>query len=772
MKILVTLILGLTMLSANAENKTIFSTDFTGGTIGEDLTAAYGDSSTWTYSNPSWTNHDGYIVGIAKDFQLVVTTNSVTLAAGDSISQTVKVKTSAMLAGKLVMDVGIGDSNGINGNKFYLSYTANSTFFGNAGFSADTWYYLTSTHTKSETSGNFDVTLSAFDESMTPLGSNSFTKTNLELYNSTSVYVGFRSSKHSEVFGPYQVSSYQIDADIAPAKRTNDNSILLLTPPNALSMTLDAPATMTTGTVFAALYRGIVTSNDVQITAVNVIEQQHAGAFSMVDFSSPLTLTNETDKGSLNIRFDLSGTGLSNGETSTGRVEIVWNEIGQASQTSILSVSAIYDAPPVELSLKPSDGLYMIALDDTPVSGDITLSYVADSISPTNVEISAINFVNTSHSGFSCPTVPPTLPLIDQSPSNYLVSIVFDNSESILKGGETANGTLQIVWNEAAHLENYTNNIPVSATLPLGAITQTDALSNNFDGDDSNDIGPGFQLVQNNGANDPANTNLSDAATGLISFTKTGTLIPTVGFASTGGIDVSKVEGFKLTWIVDNTSDAIDPKNNGWFFGVQNRVFNPTNGSSLWNADPKALGVRISAAEGLDFVNNAGNAVTSETLLAGGSLSKDSYTDGFTIELTVTSNDMWYVTTTGLTVEVNTNGTLSTVLYSDIAELVYPSTYLQAKSQQDVYYNQVTLRPLGDRWIGDPAKLQIGMGTGDGNLNISGSELSDYGTYTLQGTKSLVHTNWIDIASTSGVAEVNWDIPATNTVEFFRVISQ
>lgn len=110
MKILVTLILGLTMLSANAENKTIFSTDFTGGTIGEDLTAAYGDSSTWTYSNPSWTNHDGYIVGIAKDFQLVVTTNSVTLAAGDSISQTVKVKTSAMLAGKLVMDVGIGDS--------------------------------------------------------------------------------------------------------------------------------------------------------------------------------------------------------------------------------------------------------------------------------------------------------------------------------------------------------------------------------------------------------------------------------------------------------------------------------------------------------------------------------------------------------------------------------------------------------------------------------------------------------------------------------------
>ncbi|VGO18938.1 Ig-like domain-containing protein [Pontiella sulfatireligans] len=294
-------------------------------------------------------------------------------------------------------------------------------------------------------------------------------------------------------------------------------------------------------------------------------------------------------------------------------------------------------------------------------------------------------------------------------------------------------------------------------------------LHNNFDGNDSNDIGPAFQIVQNAGGLEPGNTNLSDVATGLISFTKTGTVIPTVGFASIGGVDVRNAEGFTLTWVVDSTSDAIAPKNNGWFFGVQNNVGNTTNGTSLWNNDPKALGIRISATASMDFVNNAGNSISSIPLLSNGMLSTDSYTNGFTIKLTVNSNNMWNVTTTGLNIDVNTNGTLSTVLYSDIAGLVYPSTYLQAKSQQVVYYDQVTLMPLGQSTA--PANLQIEM-SADGALSISGNELSTTATYALQGTESLVNTNWIALATTSGVIEVRWIIPITNNVEFFRVISE
>ncbi|VGO18936.1 PEP-CTERM sorting domain-containing protein [Pontiella sulfatireligans] len=215
MKTILTLIMSLGMLSANAG--VIFSTDFTGGTIGEGLDTAYGDTF---YKGVNWINQDGYAEGPATDYKLVLTTNAIALNAGDSVTTTVRVKTTGTEVGRIIMDMGIGGDIDF-GNKFYTSLKDQSPLFPDSDYVADTWYYLSSTFTKSATSGEFSVTQAAYNDSMTLIGSFSETRTDqTAIYDAETVYVGFRSSKHSEIMGPYQVSSYEISTSAIPEPAT------------------------------------------------------------------------------------------------------------------------------------------------------------------------------------------------------------------------------------------------------------------------------------------------------------------------------------------------------------------------------------------------------------------------------------------------------------------------------------------------------------------------------------------------------------------------
>ena len=70
-----------------------------------------------------------------------------------------------------------------------------------------------------------------------------------------------------------------------------------------------------------------------------------------------------------------------------------------------------------------------------------------------------------------------------------------------------------------------------------------------------------------------------------------------------------------------------------------------------------------------------------------------------------------------------------------------------------------------------PAVLRITPGSG-GAMSINGSNLNQVVSYTLQGSDNL-SSNWYDIVTTSGVAEVEWMdiIVPSNNASFFRVIA-
>ena len=60
----------------------------------------------------------------------------------------------------------------------------------------------------------------------------------------------------------------------------------------------------------------------------------------------------------------------------------------------------------------------------------------------------------------------------------------------------------------------------------------------------------------------------------------------------------------------------------------------------------------------------------------------------------------------------------------------------------------------------------------NGNVLVGAGDMDAAATYTLQGIESLTSTNssWMDLAFTTGVAFVEWEIPATNNVFFMRVV--
>jgi hypothetical protein len=96
------------------------------------------------------------------------------------------------------------------------------------------------------------------------------------------------------------------------------------------------------GSVEVSYTEGSAATN-VVITGVSVIDQTHSNAFSNAT-SLPLTLNDPSPSNdTLSIVFDNGVAGLAVGESATGVVQVVWNEVGSASSsTSSVPISATY----------------------------------------------------------------------------------------------------------------------------------------------------------------------------------------------------------------------------------------------------------------------------------------------------------------------------------------------------------------------------------------------------------------------------------------------
>ena len=70
-------------------------------------------------------------------------------------------------------------------------------------------------------------------------------------------------------------------------------------------------------------------------------------------------------------------------------------------------------------------------------------------------------------------------------------------------------------------------------------------ISNNFDGNDGNDIGGTFGIVSNG----IESSDTTDASTGLISFTGNNA---TVGFSAATSFDAQAFSSLTVTWVIDS----------------------------------------------------------------------------------------------------------------------------------------------------------------------------------------------------------------------------
>ena len=100
-------------------------------------------------------------------------------------------------------------------------------------------------------------------------------------------------------------------------------------------------------------------------------------------------------------------------------------------------------------------------------------------------------------------------------------------------------------------------------------------IMNNFDGDDTNDVGPAFQQLTN-GVGEPESPGTSDPATGVIINGMTSTNATGLNNVSLVTIDPATTE-FTATFVVDSVVNTEFIRSNGLFVGL---VTDPETGTS------------------------------------------------------------------------------------------------------------------------------------------------------------------------------------------------
>lgn len=246
-------------------------------------------------------------------------------------------------------------------------------------------------------------------------------------------------------------------------------------PAAALNLPFAYPFTQASESVVAWYHEGPSAAN-VQITALNISNQSHAGSFS-TSATTPLTLNNPSPSNeAVVIDFDNAVAGLTHNQTATATLDIVWTEVGSGlSQTNTISLSSTYSDPEVALVLSPSDELELsFKSPETTAAGTVSATYIQGQ-ALTNVQITAISVVNESHSGAF--TNVTSLPIVIPDPaSNETFEIAFDNSVAGLAEAATATGQVIVTWNELGST-NRTEVLSVSATRDTAAVMELNFAS-------------------------------------------------------------------------------------------------------------------------------------------------------------------------------------------------------------------------------------------------------------------------------------------------------
>lgn len=204
-----------------------------------------------------------------------------------------------------------------------------------------------------------------------------------------------------------------------------------------------------------------------------------------------------------------------------------------------------------------------------------------------------------------------------------------------------------------------------TVVIALGAFTasaqaETILIDKTFDGNNANDIGPSFQQVTNN-ATVAASGGSSNTITGLIT---TGNKTPSAyGFnnATLTTIPLGTTS-ITATFVVSSTLSNAHPVSdliaNGMFFGiVSGSNATDTGAGGLFNNNPRAFGyVAGSDSHGKHTIIQDLNQNTASKQFALPGIPTDaSYQDGFTVAVTMNSDNTWSIITTGLS--TNATGT-------------------------------------------------------------------------------------------------------------------
>jgi arylsulfatase A len=217
-------------------------------------------------------------------------------------------------------------------------------------------------------------------------------------------------------------------------------------------------------------------------------------------------------------------------------------------------------------------------------------------------------------------------------------------------------------------------------------------IDHTFDGS-ANDTGPAFQEVTNGLGSGGS----SDLASGRIT-TGTGVSNSTYGFNNGTTVDVAALDpladGFTVTFEVSSIEGGkvSDLRANGLFFGfVSGSNATGTDGPSLWNNNPDAFGyVAGSGDYGANVMRQDG--ATNFTLTTTRPTDA-SFADGFTLSITLFSDDSWSLTSTGLSINLNNSGNLNTLdfSYADIVNDLGLYVSLQGLAGVSIDIDRITL---------------------------------------------------------------------------------
>ena len=201
----------------------------------------------------------------------------------------------------------------------------------------------------------------------------------------------------------------------------------------------------------------------------------------------------------------------------------------------------------------------------------------------------------------------------------------------------------------------------IMASSPLMAQI---VIMNNFDGDDTNDVGPAFQQLTK-GVGEPDSPGTFDPATGVIINGMTSTNATGFNNVSLVMIDPATTE-FTATFVVDSVVNTEFIRSNGLFVGL---VTDPetgtssatgTTGSALFNNNlVGGLGLQFLDDNSFRLVRDGDNNATS---IGGAAISIEeadqaafvaSLEDGFTFTITVFDDNTVEAFTTGLSTELD-----------------------------------------------------------------------------------------------------------------------